>query len=245
MWAHWDALKPQFKAVCPWTPKRTPPAPRAPSQPHTGESVIDAYNAANDIEAILARYGYKRQGKRYLSPHSGTGLPGVIVWPEANKCFIHHASDPLCSDESGHPVGPFDLFAYYDHGGDMKKAAKDAAEQLGMKRQPPSQQISTQRAPASIIDQDTGEIIEPANDNAVLDLAPLPYVGSRGKPLATIENLHEICQRLGVTVRYDVIRKDDDPDPRRQLQRRQQSQRQPGMAVIAVRQVQLPNRPDR
>jgi predicted P-loop ATPase len=210
MWEHWEALKPQFKAVCPWTPKRTAPAPRQPSQPHTGESVIDAYNAANDIEAMLARYGYKRQGKRYLSPHSGTGLPGVIVWPEANKCFIHHASDPLCSDESGQPVGPFDLFAYYDHGGDMKKAAKDAAEQLGMKRQAPSQQVAIHRAPASIIDQDTGEIIEPANDNAVLDLAPLPYVGSRGKPLATIENLHEICQRLDVTIRYDVIRKDDE-----------------------------------
>lgn len=49
-----------------------------------------------------------------------------------------------------------------------------------------------------------------ANENQPLDLSPLPYVGARGKPLATIENLHEICQRLGVIVRYDVIRKDDE-----------------------------------
>ena len=49
-----------------------------------------------------------------------------------------------------------------------------------------------------------------ANDNQPLDLSPLPYVGARGKPLATIENLAEICQRLQVTIRYDVIRKDDE-----------------------------------
>lgn len=49
-----------------------------------------------------------------------------------------------------------------------------------------------------------------ANDNNVIDMTPLPYIGSRGKPLATIENLHEICQRLQVTIRYDVIRKDDE-----------------------------------
>jgi putative DNA primase/helicase len=49
-----------------------------------------------------------------------------------------------------------------------------------------------------------------ANDNQPIDMTPLPYIGSRGKPLATIENLHEICRRLDVTIRYDVIRKDDE-----------------------------------
>ena len=167
LWAHWDALKPQLQALCPWAPKRAEPAPRHASQPHNGESVIDAFNQATGIEASLARYGYKRHGKRYLSPHSTTGLAGVIVWPEANKCFIHHASDPLCSDESGQPVGPFDLFAYYEHGGDMKKAARAAAEQLGMARQ---RQTPTPQ-PDHRIDPETGEIFDDrpaqpaANDN--------------------------------------------------------------------------------
>jgi putative DNA primase/helicase len=49
-----------------------------------------------------------------------------------------------------------------------------------------------------------------ANDNRQMDMSPLPYVGGRGKPLSTIENLHEICRRLGVIIRYDVIRKDDE-----------------------------------
>ena len=207
MWQHWDALKPQFQAVCPWAEKPTQPALKPAPEPR-GDSVIDAYNAAHGITDHLARYGYRQQGKRWLSPHSTTGLPGVIVWAEANKCFIHHASDPLCSDESGQPVAPFDLLAYYDYGGDMKKAARAAAEQLGMTKRPPVQYSPPATA---TIDQDTGEILEQSTGDALaLDFSPLPYISARGKPLATIENLHEICRRLQVTIRYDVIRKDDE-----------------------------------
>lgn len=56
----------------------------------------------------------------------------------------------------------------------------------------------------------------PANDNvpAVADFAavdwysPFPDFNGKGKPLATIENVAEACRRLGVTVRYNVIKKD-------------------------------------
>ncbi|WP_228368234.1 hypothetical protein, partial [Klebsiella pneumoniae] len=53
----------------------------------------------------------------------------------------------------------------------------------------------------------------PANDNvpALVDYnTPLPDVGGKGKPLATIENVNEICGRLGVTVRYNVISKEEE-----------------------------------
>lgn len=160
LWANWDKLKPQLQAVCPWTPDQSQRKP-APQRLPQGDSVIDAYDQAHGIEDHLARYGYKRQGKRYLSPHSGTGLPGVVVWPQSNKCFIHHASDPLCSDESGQPIGPFDLFAHYEHGGDMKKAAKAAADQLGMSR---TYTVAPPQQPR--VDPETGEIVA-ANDNQV------------------------------------------------------------------------------
>ena len=209
MWRNWEPLKKQMQAVCPWAKKEEPPAPKR-QQSHNSDSVIDTYNNAHGIEEALAQYGYKRQGKRWLSPHSKTKLPGVIVWPQNNKCFIHHASDPLCSDESGQPIGPFDLFAYYEHGGDMKKAAKAAAEQLGMQRKP---QPPALPRPAPVhIDSDTGEIITPANDNmpqvSIFDL--LPDCNERGKPLSTIENLQEICRRLGVNIRYNVISKEEE-----------------------------------
>lgn len=62
--------------------------------------------------------------------------------------------------------------------------------------------------------------LEPANDN-VPDLAPasrstvdfyapLPDITEKGRPLATIENLQEICRRLGVTIRYNVIKKEEE-----------------------------------
>lgn len=41
-------------------------------------------------------------------------------------------------------------------------------------------------------------------------LTPLPDVNGKGKPLSTIENLREICRRLGVVIRYNVITKEED-----------------------------------
>lgn len=40
--------------------------------------------------------------------------------------------------------------------------------------------------------------------------SPLPDANSKGTPLATIENLSEIVRRLGVTIRYNVISKEEE-----------------------------------
>lgn len=48
-----------------------------------------------------------------------------------------------------------------------------------------------------------------ANDIAAVDwYSPFPDFNGKGKPIATIENVDEACRRLGVNVRYNVIRKD-------------------------------------
>lgn len=52
--------------------------------------------------------------------------------------------------------------------------------------------------------------VVPANDNQPVDLSTLPDVGARGKPLATIQNLQVILERLGVRVRYNVVRKEEE-----------------------------------
>lgn len=169
VWANWDALKPQFQTVCPWAPKPELPRRREPVQAGPGGSVIEAYDRAHSITEALSRYGYRQQGRRWLSPHSSTGLPGVVVFERDNKAFIHHASDPLCSNSSGQPVAPFDLFCTFEHGGDVKKAVRAAGDALGMampQRQQPARQAPAP-APAPVVDPDTGEILEqPANDNA-------------------------------------------------------------------------------
>ena len=217
LWQNWDALKPQLQGLCPWAPAPTPKPPKRPRPAHdtAQPSVIDAYDQAHDIESALTRYGYRQQGRRWLSPHSSTGLAGVVVFD--GKAWIHHASDPLCSDESGQLVGAFDLFRYYEHQGDIGKAVKAAADELGMRQTPkrhdprlpapaaaaPAPAPTPAPAPSEVIDPDTGEI---AN---IFD--PLPdATGKARKPLATIENLVEICRRLGVVVRYNVITKEEE-----------------------------------
>lgn len=55
---------------------------------------------------------------------------------------------------------------------------------------------------------------KPANDNdgpRDIDFyTPLPSLTNNGKPRSTIENAKEIINRLGVTVRYNVIKKEDE-----------------------------------
>lgn len=80
------------------------------------------------LSDALKKYGYKQKSnKRWLSPYSGTGIAGVYIIA-GDRCWIHHASDPLCSNASGRPVNAFDLYTFYEHGGDYKKAYKECGE---------------------------------------------------------------------------------------------------------------------
>lgn len=204
-WTAWDKFKPQFQAACPWIePEPAPVTRQQPARSDQQSSPIDAFNDAHDLRTMLERYGYKRKGKtRYLSPHTTTGLPGVVLFPDERRCFIHHASDPLCSDDSGQPVNPFDLFCYYEHGNDAGRAVKAAAELLG---------LTLERRPA-IVEHNPSKAKEqaPATSRATYNLAePLAFTNDKGRPIKHIENLAEICRRIGVTVRYNVIAKEEE-----------------------------------
>jgi putative DNA primase/helicase len=136
IWEAWDCFKPQMRDVCPWVERPKPPAPKQyTTGDYNGDSPIQLYRRDHPLLAELHRHGYKQVGKRLLSPHSGTGLPGVTVFHDEESCWIHHASDPLCSEESGKPVNAFDLYCYYEHGGDVSKAVKQLAEEYGLTQQ--------------------------------------------------------------------------------------------------------------
>lgn len=125
IWQSWQTFRPQLLAVCPWYV--VPEPKEATKREYTGDkpSVIKDYLSKVSVTEALARYGYKHvAGNRWLSPHSGTKLPGVVV--TGDKCHIHHASDPL-NDGRGTPVNAFDLYAYYEHGGDIRAAVKAVA----------------------------------------------------------------------------------------------------------------------
>src|SRR5690606_27520997 len=134
IWGAWEAFKPQLQDACPWAAKAKPIPAAAPVRPRDyseGPTPIDEHLARVPLTQALEQYGYKRKGKRWLSPHSTTGLPGVIV--DADRCWICHASDPLCSEDTGKPVNAFDLYCYYEHGGDVSAAVKQLAADYGMK----------------------------------------------------------------------------------------------------------------
>lgn len=262
IWKEFDKIKPQLLAACPWSvteeiykPKSRPKTTAQYNGSGGYQRVVQEYNNAHGIETSLLNYGYTRIGKRFLSPSSSTRLPGVVLF-EDNRAWIHHASDPLCSDDSGHPVSPFDLFCYYDNGGDYKRAVSAASAELGIRADAP-------RAQHQIIDEETGEVFyaalpaheEPDFDFPPIDLyeddnyphdddddafggipaapydidsvphpvaaapvkpkfvdymTPLPWTNDKGKPLNHHENLADVAKRLGVNLRYNVIKKSSE-----------------------------------
>lgn len=56
-----------------------------------------------------------------------------------------------------------------------------------------------------------GEVVHAHDAGPLCDYHTwLPNVNDKGKPLSTIENVRELCRRLGVTIRYNVISKDEE-----------------------------------
>jgi predicted P-loop ATPase len=131
-WRQWEVFKKQAVALCPWLPEQAPERPRnyAP-KPRTGDSVIEAWNQAHPLRSMLEAKNYTKVGNRYLSPHSTTKLPGVKMF-DNDSCWMHHGSDPLCSNDDNQPRDSFDFFRVYDHRGDYHEAIKAAAKILGM-----------------------------------------------------------------------------------------------------------------
>lgn len=114
--------------------------------------VIGAFNRRWSPAEIIERNGYRRIGNRWLFSGSSTGLPGVVLLPNAEpqRIFSHHAGDPLAT---GRACDAFDCFASLEHAGDARAAVKAAATELGLSRMQarPSRQH---------IDPETGEVLE-------------------------------------------------------------------------------------
>ena len=131
VWENWSVLKPVLDRA---RPGATPPPARTYKDVPEGGGVIGAFNKAHRPTAVIAERGYKEKSPgRWLSPHSSTGTPGIIVFEGDDgleRLLCYHASDPLYSEEHSHDA--FSAWLTLEHGGDIKAAVKEAAEGLGM-----------------------------------------------------------------------------------------------------------------
>jgi len=132
IWDSWTAFKPQFEAACPWATKAVE-RPSAVVRKISSENnnIIGQFNNCHSMAAILAEHGYKQRGKRWLSPTSSSNIPGVIIFDDGTKerCYSHHASDPL---NTGKAHDAFDLIVLLDHYGDFNAALLSAANVMGI-----------------------------------------------------------------------------------------------------------------
>jgi hypothetical protein len=134
--AHVDALIAAMRKLdeAPWTKTQLEAMQRAMQADSRYRTVlngssnaIDAYNKAVDIHAALQSYGYTTlYGNHYLHPGSTQAQANVSV--QGHKSFHWSPNDPLFCNGKGHDA--FDLFCFFEHGGDPKAAAKAAATQL-------------------------------------------------------------------------------------------------------------------
>jgi hypothetical protein len=129
LWQHWQVLKPVMDKAQPWA---APPPPRA-REGQEGGGVIGAFNERYTVHDVLAQHGYIAKGEgRWLSPNSSSGVAGVVLLrgdDGLERVYCHHASDPLAT---GHAEDAFGAWCILEHGGDMRAAVREAAEELGM-----------------------------------------------------------------------------------------------------------------
>ena len=96
-----------------------------------GTSPVDAFNAAYDLELMLATFGYRKRGNRYLSPLSTSGVAGVTIkdgirWVSTHGSDVSTGIGKVSGSQCSGDV--FDLFVFFEHRGDYRAAVKAAGE---------------------------------------------------------------------------------------------------------------------
>jgi hypothetical protein len=86
-------------------------------------SPVDAFTDAYSVEEALRSYGYLQKGRRWLSPNSTSGTPGVIVTQDGHWLSWHEGDAGIGQRTTWGCWGDaFDLFAAYEHGGNFSRA---------------------------------------------------------------------------------------------------------------------------
>jgi hypothetical protein len=181
------------------------------ARPDSAVLVVEGEKAADAARRFATPYvvitwpaGAMATDKADWTPLTGRK---VLLWPDADEPgkkamqrvaqIIHErASEVKVLDVADQPDGWDAADAEFTGWADCKAWMTSRVSVWA-----PSASVPVVQRAAEVIDADTGEITDIS--------APLPDE-YRGRALSTIENLAEICRRLGVTVRYNVISKEEE-----------------------------------
>lgn len=103
-----------------------------------GRDVIDSFNEAHDLRAILRTHGYREIGGRFLSPFSQSGMAGTVILTAGDgkeRAYSHGTSDVLSvaiSDGKRIAHDCFSCFAILEHQGDVNAAILAAARLINV-----------------------------------------------------------------------------------------------------------------
>jgi hypothetical protein len=104
---------------------------RALASRNGSANVIDSFNAAHEVDDLLERHGYERCGDRLVRPR---GRSASVTVKDGRSCHFS-SNDPLNDGKVKGGIGvhdAFDVYAYFEHDGDVSKAVKAAAALLGL-----------------------------------------------------------------------------------------------------------------
>jgi hypothetical protein len=120
-------------------------------------NIIDLINDAYDLVNVIESKGYKRIGSKHLSPHSSSGVAGVVILTDDNgkqRIYSHHGeSDPLSSlNHDGHALDTFDVLCCLIHSGDVSAAIKHYANELDQEGQKERQRVHMEQKDSVTVD---------------------------------------------------------------------------------------------
>ena len=106
------------------------PKPRQNLDPSQG-SIIELAKQAFTVEQVLKDNGYRKRGKKFISPNSTSGMAGVIVLPDGRLYSHHGDSDPLSAlNHNGHALDVVDVICALEYGGNFSRTIHELAKEL-------------------------------------------------------------------------------------------------------------------
>jgi putative DNA primase/helicase len=180
----------------------------------TGCAVVVCF-AANNLKAVAERV------RTFFGQHNiviaadndawTDGNPGLVAAHQAGKAARAHVVWPVFIGGTPDCEKPTDFNDLHAIAGPQECRKQLLGFMQDVEPEPEAPETEAQEPEATEPEPAKAEVeTRPAKSRTIDTMTPLPDTTEKGKPLSTIENLAEVCRRLDVTIRYNVVSKDEE-----------------------------------